>query len=382
MVAQIRLCLLFVIGYTIGVLLALLFFTSQHPDKKLVWMSFLKNSEVQTNIIINHEFSGLRVHKEQVPSNLSAKNNPVLLLCVMFVKNLRNAYSSSNTWMEKCNNQLYFGAKSDKYLNIVTIKMTYTWFELCNVFRYIFNSFNSTYHWILFSNDNNFVIPDNLRQFVGYLNYSDKFYFGHEASFWNVNFNSGRSTYVISKGTLDALMSKFTSNEKCSFSGKKYKNMADYYLGKHLSSLGIYTSETRDDQFRHRFHVDPFSFLLNPEVQSDINDFEPRSIYKNIKGDKCCSPSTISFPVTSNSLMYFYNYLLYEVHFYKDARLVSSSDEDDQVWKNFIRENFPDVNISTTTAEKYYKIWNDLLDPPTIFNMKLKELFLKESETL
>lgn len=229
MVIYIKPILVLIYGYTLGVLLAFLVFTTRHPDRVFPWNSneIEENGKnLSTDIVLKDEFT-------QVASdNLNYDNlkSQVLLLCVMFVKNIDNAYVSSNTWMWKCNHQLYFGLKKENYLNIVIMKPSNSWHYLCNVFRHIFNNFQNPYHWILFSKDNDFVIPDNLRQSVLSLNYSDTYYLGHKALFWNVYFNSGRSSYVVSKGTVDALMKKFTTDEECKSSGQHW-NMEDYYLG-------------------------------------------------------------------------------------------------------------------------------------------------------
>lgn len=245
MAAYLKTSFVFLVGFTIGVILALLLILVQNftqtellPRNEFVehftsYRSLIKKMGYFT-ISVNFDeltYSNNATLRKYLESNLLKKK--IIVLCVMLVKKVENAYAATNTWMKSCNDRLFFGLKKDDYLNITVMRPKSSWHYLCNVIRYIHTNYTKQYHWILFVPDDIYAIPENLRIFVSGKNFNDPFYFGHTALFWSQYFNLAEAGYVISNGTMNALYSKFPTDQKCVDGGKYWKN-EDYYLGKIL----------------------------------------------------------------------------------------------------------------------------------------------------
>jgi len=304
----------------------------------------------------------------------------VNILCVMFVKNVNNAYAAMNTWMKHCNNMLFYGLKPEDYLKITVMRPKNAWHYLCEVLHHLDKS-EKDYQWVLFVQDDVYAIPENLRYFLFGKNFEELNYFGHPAMLWNVHYNFAAAGYVLSKGSIKALRMHFKTTESCVQSGKYWKN-EDYYLGKYLSELGVSPTDTRDHLGRGRFHMFTPAQLMAPGDQQVLTNYHKNSLYPVIQGKNCCSANSITFQGTDVAHIYFYHYLLYNVHVHlhhghlgnvKSSRFVPS----DEVWQRFVLDELgPGANLSAITHDQYYELWHKKIDSPSNFNEKLRALFL------
>ena len=90
-----------------------------------------------------------------------------------------------------------------------------------------------------------------IRYYVAPLNSSQPHYLGHAMKFWAQEYNWGPAGYTLSLAAVRILLSKFDTREKCEAGGKYWKN-GDWYLGKHLASLGVTVRDTRDHAGKSR----------------------------------------------------------------------------------------------------------------------------------
>ncbi|XP_054286324.1 C1GALT1-specific chaperone 1-like protein [Macrosteles quadrilineatus] len=304
----------------------------------------------------------------------------VNIMCVMFVKNVNNAYAAMNTWMKHCNHVMFYGLKPESYIKITVMRPKSSWHYLCEVINHLDKSGNN-YQWVLFVPDDIFAIPENLRYYLFGKNYEDLFYFGRPAFLWNVHYNFAGAGYVLSKGSIKALRSLFPSSESCVKSGKYWKN-EDYYLDKFLLELGAPLIDTRDQLGRDRFHMFTPAQLMAPGNEQILNNYHKNSLYPVVQGQDCCSSQSVTFQGTDAAHIYFYHYLLYNLHVHfhpghlgnnKSRRFTPS----DQVWQRFVSDELgPDVNLSAISPDQYYELWSNKVDSPSSFNEKLKALFL------
>ncbi|KAF3430184.1 hypothetical protein E2986_13309 [Frieseomelitta varia] len=285
--------------------------------------------------------------------------------CVVFVKNIKLARSIQDTWGKHCNKIYFFGQVKDSKVPIINfdIKLVSSWQMLCEVFNYIWRS-NEVLEWLIFVKDDTLVILENLRYMLGPLNYTQDHYLGHAVILWGQPYNIADAGYVISVGVLRKLIKMFDNSEKCMTSGKYWKQ-EDYYLAKHLASIGIYPSDTRDQYLRGTFHGYPLQSLLWGVVKTGV--YWTRALYP-IKNE-CCSFMSVTFNVGESEKMYTLNYLLYHFHvlnkkaiFGSKNAVTSISDED--VWKVALKEEFNITNLNTISSEMYYEIWHSKYSEP------------------
>lgn len=82
------------------------------------------------------------------------------------------------------------------------------------------------------------------------------------------------------------------------------------FAGKHLLSLGIRPSDTRDQYLRGTFHGYSLPNLLWGVARPD--SYFTRAVYPT-KGE-CCSPISVTFSASEPDKMHTLNYLLYYLH--------------------------------------------------------------------
>lgn len=294
---------------------------------------------------------------ESVESNWLKKR--VSITCMVFVEKLKLGRSIRATWGKRCNNIYFFGHRlKDTELPIINIdtKIVSSWQLLCKAMNYIWKKMDKL-EWIIFVKDDTIVIPENLRYMVAPLDYRDDYYLGHPIILWGQTYNVARSGYVLSRGALAKIVKMFNTTEKC-IAGGKYWKKEDYYLGKHLSSLGIQPSDTRDQYLRGTFHGYSLQNLLWGVIRPD--SYFTHAVYPT-KGE-CCSPISVTFSISEPDKMHMLNYLLYHLLVFSKGKFgnvpIKMHTSEDNVWKIALQEEFNITNLSDISSDAYYEIWH------------------------
>ncbi|KAL6436339.1 hypothetical protein ACFW04_004702 [Cataglyphis niger] len=291
----------------------------------------------------------------------------VSVTCIVFVEKLKLGKSIQNTWGKRCNNIYFFGHRlKDDELPIINIntKIVSSWQLLCEAMNYIWKKGADKLEWIIFVKDNTIVIPENLRYMIAPLDHRDDYYLGHPIVLWGQIYNVAQSGYVLSKGALVKVLQMFNTTEKC-IAGGKYWKKEDYYLGKHLSFLGIRPSDTRDQYLRGTFHGYSLQNLLWGVIRPD--SYFTHAIYPT-KGE-CCSPISVTFSVSEPDKMHMLNYLLYHLHIFNSESKfgnisVKIQVSEDNVWKIALQEEFNITHLSDISSDAYYEIWHSKYTEP------------------
>lgn len=286
--------------------------------------------------------------------------------CVIFVEKLKLGKSIKATWGKRCNNIYFFGHRlKDAELPVINvdIKIVSSWQLLCEAMNYIWDEVDEL-EWIIFAKDDTVIIPENLRYMVAPLDYRHDYYLGHPVVLWGQIYNVAQSGYVLSRGALGKVVQMFNTSEKC-IKGGKYWKKEDYYLGKHLSSLGVRPSDTRDQYLRGTFHGYSLQNLLWGVAKPD--SYFTRAVYP-IKRE-CCSPISVTFSASEPDKMYTLNYLLYELRvlngenrFGNVSAKIPVREED--VWKVALQEEFNITHLSDISSDAYYEIWHSRYSEP------------------
>ncbi|CAK9817882.1 Glycoprotein-N-acetylgalactosamine 3-beta-galactosyltransferase 1-B [Anthophora plagiata] len=296
--------------------------------------------------------------KEKYEANwLTSK---VHITCVVFVKKIKLARSIQNTWGKRCNRIYFFGREKDSEVPIINfkVKLISSWQLLCESFNYIWKD-TGAFEWVIFVKDDTLVIPENLRYMLAPLNHLQDYYLGHATVMWGQPYNVADAGYVISIGVLRKLIKMFDNSEKC-MTGGKYWKQEDYYLAKHLASMGIYPSDTRDQYLRGTFHGYSLQSLLWGVVKAGA--YWTHALYP-IKDTECCSFSTVTFSIGDHDKMYTVNYLLYHLQVLNSKavfgnRKAPTSVPDEDVWKVALKEEFNITHLNNISSAIYYELWH------------------------
>ena len=166
------------------------------------------------------------------------------------------AEAIKDTWGKRCNRLLFIADENNDIFPTIGFK---TIEGKLNMVTRIFNAFDYVYEyyfddadWFLRSDDDTYVIMENLRYLLASYNASDKWYLGAAYNFGTKQgFNSGGASFVLSVAALRTLYNR--PRDKCKLQHRTV-GRDDLVLGKCLYELGVKISDTRDVMNRSRFH--------------------------------------------------------------------------------------------------------------------------------
>ncbi|KZC09216.1 PREDICTED: glycoprotein-N-acetylgalactosamine 3-beta-galactosyltransferase 1-like [Dufourea novaeangliae] len=335
----------------------------QMLGNKSTYGQWLTDKNVRTNNIDMDFYLYGSTREQELESDWLGSN--VQLTCVVFVKKVKLAKSIWNTWGKRCNNIYFFGQEKDPEVPIINLelKLVSSWQLLCEAFNYVWRD-NKTMDWLVFSKDDTLVVPENLRYMLAPLNHTRDYYLGHAVVLWGQPYNVADAGYVISMAVLGKLANMFGNSEKC-ITGGKYWKQEDYYLAKHLASMGIFPSDTRDQYLRGTFHGYSLQSLLWGVVKT--GSYWTRALYPI--QNECCSLMSVTFNVGEPDKMYTLDYLLHHLYIIKKeavfgTRRAPTAVPDEDVWKIALKEEFNITHLKNISKDAYYEIWHSKYSEP------------------
>lgn len=236
--------ILFVLGFIIGVIIAVIILKLKENKNNNVHVTKIKSVRPLNNSIYETWFASTRLFRRKLSFDTLRYGDNALLtesqflynrvsvLCVILVRNNRNAQAANNTWARSCNDVAFVHLPAKDKRKIIPIKKNKensSWVSLCTT---LINT-AASYKWIFVVNDDTFAVVENLRPLLAGLDESEGHYLGHAVTFWMVTYNVGQAGYVLSRGSLLALKQKFNSSDSCR-SEITYWNQEDMYLGKKI----------------------------------------------------------------------------------------------------------------------------------------------------
>lgn len=228
--------IIFLVGFLSGFFLAV-FVLKQKSQNNRTLIKTLNDTVYQkwfasTRLVRKKvSFDQLRYGNNSLRTEAKFLHEKVKILCLILVRNAKNAEAAKHTWGKGCNSIEYVNVQSKNKRKIVPVRKTKeqsSWILLCKALLSV-----QKHNWIIIVNDNSFVILENLRRLVAALDYKKGHYLGHAVTFWTTTYNTGQAGYVLSWGSVEAIRSKFTSSQFCT-SEITYLNQEDMYLGKQL----------------------------------------------------------------------------------------------------------------------------------------------------
>jgi glycoprotein-N-acetylgalactosamine 3-beta-galactosyltransferase len=165
------------------------------------------------------------------------------------------------------------------------------------------------FDWFFKADDDTFVIVENLRHLLRYRSSNFSFYFGYVARTPDRFYPSGGAGYVLSRQALkqfaEEILFKPEKRQLC-----RTDQAEDINLAYCLARVGVFVSNARDDQQRERFHPMTFEQHFMGKFTRWI---ERNAQFPQEKGERCCSPLTISFHSLSPDDLRMMEFLLYHL---------------------------------------------------------------------
>ena len=122
-------------------------------------------------------------------------------------------------------------------------------------FEYLYQHFWNQFDWILKSDDDSYILVENLRHLLSHYNPSEPGYLGYHMKLYMRNgYMSGGGGYVISKGAFQKLAEKCFQPTPC-YKAKLNVN-EDVAIGQLLQSVNVSILSSLDQSGRETFHVE------------------------------------------------------------------------------------------------------------------------------
>ncbi|KAH9524969.1 Glycoprotein-N-acetylgalactosamine 3-beta-galactosyltransferase 1 [Bulinus truncatus] len=217
-----------------------------------------------------------------------------------------------DTWAKRCNKVLFFSSEADPSFPAIGLNVSegrdHLTAKSSKAWKYIYQHHMNDADWFMKTDDDSYVILENLRFFLSNRNSSEPVIFGHmfRRPGDNVTYYSGGSGYVMSKESLKRLNERGYPEKICEEDGE----FEDLRMSVCMARLGVKLEKTTDDQTRNRFNcLSIFAHLvgLYPQwyIDYDINGAK--------KGEESISDYAISFHYATPEVMYSIDFTLYHL---------------------------------------------------------------------
>jgi glycoprotein-N-acetylgalactosamine 3-beta-galactosyltransferase len=169
-------------------------------------------------------------------------------------KNLqKKAIHVQATWAKRCNVHIFVSDTENKSFpaigNDFLLGREHLTAKTMFAFDYIYKHHRDDADWFMKTDDDTYVVVENLRYFLSQHDPNDPVYFGHHFDkFFEQGYYSGGGGYVLSRAALDRFGKR--KEDDC----VKDLGSEDKKMGQCMVKLGVRTGDSRDSLGRTRFH--------------------------------------------------------------------------------------------------------------------------------
>ncbi|XP_041367291.1 glycoprotein-N-acetylgalactosamine 3-beta-galactosyltransferase 1-like [Gigantopelta aegis] len=190
--------------------------------------------------------------------NGTLKREKVRILCWVMTQEENLASKTQmikDTWGKRCDTTLYFSSNTDHDFPTIGLDIPdgrrYLFLKTCKAFDYIHKHHFNDADWFLKTDDDTFVIVENLRRFLQDKNSSSPVYYGQIFHrYVRGGYNSGGAGYILGKEAVRRFVLNGPSQAYC----KRKRGSEDVALGKWMLWLNVAVGSTKDVVGKERFN--------------------------------------------------------------------------------------------------------------------------------
>ncbi|XP_041665394.1 glycoprotein-N-acetylgalactosamine 3-beta-galactosyltransferase 1-like [Cheilinus undulatus] len=215
------------------------------------------------------------------------------------------------TWARRCNKVLFMSSVQTDFptVGLKTSKgRDELYWKTIRAFQYIHQHHLDEADWFLKTDDDTFVVVENLRYVLSRFDPEKPLYLGRRFKPTVKQGMSGGPGYVLSKEALRRFIRGFDT-ENCT----NFSDMEDVALGKCLEMMKVEPADVKGTQ---TFHVFPSDYELVRQLPRSRRGFLLYEYYDPTEGPGCCSDLAVSFHHMDGKQMYVLDYLIYHLQPY------------------------------------------------------------------
>ena len=239
--------------------------------------------------------------------NNQQKKHPKIM-CMLYTMETAHATTIRairETWASHCDGFLAFSTASDPRIPAISLphdgpeEYGNMWQKVRSIWKFVGTHYIDDFDWFFQGGDDLFVLPQNLRNYLGTLDPNEDYFVGRRFKGYGKDnyFNSGGSGYALSRSILRKYVTEGFEDPHCA--PDRQTSMEDVMMAQCLRRrFGVGLTDTRDDHERERFH--PFApgthLTWRPPGPGGKDWYEDYNKEWPVKlGVDCCAPDSVSF---------------------------------------------------------------------------------------
>ncbi|KAL5113086.1 Glycoprotein-N-acetylgalactosamine 3-beta-galactosyltransferase 1 [Taenia crassiceps] len=220
------------------------------------------------------------------------------------------------TWARRFNGYVFVSSEEDIYLPSIKVvneeSRSVLWEKIRQAMIYIYRTSLNDYDFFMKTDDDTYVIVENLRFFLSNRDPNIPVLIGRRFNYSVKGFfPSGGAGYVLSRGALKLIVEGILNGARACAQSQAPE---DVQIGYCAEAMGVQWLDSLDKHGRETFHPFCPSHLLSKPAMESTPWIFSRNYHPLKMGFNCCSDHSVSFHYVEPMDMYTLEYLIYRLY--------------------------------------------------------------------